>query len=85
MFLLGDVKTIDKQNNKIITKKQEIFNYDYLFSLTGARHSYFGNDDFLHVCRWLKTIKDALKIRENILLSFEKAERESDFKNVKSF
>ena len=42
---------------------------------TGARHSYFGKDEWEKFAPGLKTINDALKIREQILISFEKAER----------
>ena len=58
--------------------KAKVFDYDYLVVATGARHSYFGNDEWEQYAGGLKTIKDALKIREKILLSFEKAERELD-------
>ena len=76
--LMGEVKTIDKQNNRIVLKSKKVFDYDYLVVATGARHSYFGNDEWEQYAGGLKTIKDALKIREKILLSFEKAERELD-------
>ena len=58
--------------------KAKKFLVDYLVVATGARHSYFGNDEWEQYTGGLKTIKDALKIREKILLSFEKAERELD-------
>jgi NADH dehydrogenase len=76
--LMGDVRTIDKLNQKIVLKSKKVFEYDYLVIATGARHSYFGNDSWESHAGGLKTVQDALKIRENILVSFEKAERESD-------
>ncbi|MEK9726508.1 MAG: NAD(P)/FAD-dependent oxidoreductase [Candidatus Margulisiibacteriota bacterium] len=76
--LMGDVRTIDKVNKKIVLKSKKVFEFDYLVVATGARHSYFGKTDWEQFAGGLKTVKDALKIRENILLSFEKAEREQD-------
>ena len=52
--------------------------YDYLVLAVGARHSYFGKDEWEQFAPGLKTIKDALTIREEILISFEKAERLED-------
>ena len=59
--LMGEVKTIDKQNNRIVLKSKKVFDYDYLVVATGARHSYFGNDEWEQYAGGLKTIKDALK------------------------
>ncbi len=83
--LMGDVRTIDKTNKKIVLKSKKVFNFDYLVIASGARHSYFGNSDWEQYAGGLKTIKDAIRIRENILLSFEKAERESDPEKRKKF
>jgi hypothetical protein len=42
---------------------------------TGARHSYFGHDDWAFAAPGLKGIEDALDIRRRLLLAFEAAER----------
>ncbi len=76
--LMGDVKTIDKKNKKIVLKSKKVFDFDYLIVAVGAKHSYFGNSEWEPYAGGLKTIQDALDIREKILLAFEKAERESD-------
>lgn len=73
--LMGDVLHIDKENHKIILANGEKVEYDYLVLAVGARHSYFGKDEWEKFAPGLKTLKDALHIRENILLSFETAER----------
>jgi NADH:ubiquinone reductase (H+-translocating) len=52
--------------------------YDYLIVATGARHSYFGHDDWEALAPGLKSIEDAVTIRQRVLLAFEKAEREPD-------
>ena len=52
--------------------------YDTLVLATGARHAYFGHDDWAEFAPGLKTIDDATYIRRRILLAFEKAETEDD-------
>jgi NADH dehydrogenase len=52
-----------------------IIEFDYLILAPGARHAYFGNDEWEKFAPGLKSLEDALKIRENLLISFEKAER----------
>jgi len=52
--------------------------FDYLILVPGVSHSYFGHDKWEKYAPGLKTITDALKIRERILLSFERAEMTQD-------
>ncbi len=52
--------------------------YDYLIIATGATHSYFGNDAWAPFAPGLKSIEDAVDIRQRFLLAFEAAERETD-------
>jgi NADH dehydrogenase len=52
--------------------------YDYLLVCTGARHSYFGHDEWEVLAPGLKGLEDALEIRRRVLLAFERAEREPD-------
>lgn len=73
--VMGDVVQIDKTTRTIIMGNGEKIHYDYLVLAVGARHSYFGNDAWEPFAPGLKTVKDALTIREDILISFEKAER----------
>ena len=49
--------------------------YDQLIVATGARHAYFGHDEWEAVAPGLKTIEDATAIRRGVLLAFERAER----------
>ena len=51
--------------------------YDYLIVAAGARHSYFGHDEWESDAPGLKTIEDAVEIRRRVLLAFELAEREA--------
>ncbi|MBP9842097.1 MAG: NAD(P)/FAD-dependent oxidoreductase [Simkaniaceae bacterium] len=73
--MMGDVIKIDKSAKQIYLKSSYIIPYDYLVVAVGARHSYFGHNEWEPLAPGLKTIMDALRIREKILMSFEKAER----------
>lgn len=72
--ILDEVATIDKINNTITLKKQGELSFDYLIVAVGAKHSYFGKDHWEKFAPGLKTLNDALTIREKILWSFENAE-----------
>ncbi|MEX0961895.1 MAG: NAD(P)/FAD-dependent oxidoreductase [Simkaniaceae bacterium] len=74
--MMGDVVDIDKEKRLIRLGNGDTLNYDYLVLAVGARHSYFGHDEWEALAPGLKTVKDALTIREHILMSFEKAERQ---------
>lgn len=83
--LMGTVTSIDKEHNVVCVDDEQELAFDYLILAPGARHSYFGNDDWEAKAPGLKTLSDALDIRENILLSFERAEREKDEQQRKKF
>ena len=75
--LLGEVNSIDKKKKKVFFNGTEI-EFNYLIIATGSKHTYFGKDEWEKYSPGLKTLNDALKIRENILLSLETAEKEED-------
>jgi len=72
--LLGEVIGFDLSQKLVKLSDLEI-PYDYLIVAAGARHSYFGHDEWAPFAPGLKTIEDALEIRRRILLAFELAER----------
>lgn len=74
--LLGTVDHIDTAAKTVSTADGEIITYDTLILATGARHAYFGHDDWEPYAPGLKTLEDATLIRRRILTAFEKAERE---------
>jgi NADH:ubiquinone reductase (H+-translocating) len=76
--LLGIVTQIDTQNRAVLLEDGGTENYDTLVLATGARHAYFGHDEWEPYAPGLKTLEDATAIRRRILLSFERAEREVD-------
>jgi NADH:quinone reductase (non-electrogenic) len=75
--LLGRVVGIDKAARVVQTDDRRI-PYDYLIIATGARHAYFGHDEWEAVAPGLKKIDDATDIRKRILLAFEQAETADD-------
>jgi NADH:ubiquinone reductase (H+-translocating) len=76
--LLGEVTGIDTQNRRVLLEDGGVMAYDSLVLATGARHAYFGHDEWEPHAPGLKTLEDATAIRRRILLSFERAEREAD-------
>jgi NADH dehydrogenase len=76
--LLGEVTGVDTENRTVALEDGGLVRYDTLVLATGARHAYFGHDEWEPYAPGLKTLEDATSIRRRILLSFERAERESD-------
>jgi len=71
--LMDTVTGIDKDSKEIILGDKRI-SYDYLILAAGAKTGYFGHNDWMKYTLGLKTLFDALRIRNRILKSFEKAE-----------
>ena len=76
--LLGTVTRIDADARKVRLADGGEIGYDTLVLATGARHSYFGHDEWEEFAPGLKTLEDATAIRRRLLLAFEQAERETD-------
>ncbi len=76
--LLGEVESIDPVGRRVVLTDGADSTYDYLIVATGARHSYFGHDEWERFAPGLKSLEDAVTIRQRVLLAFEKAEREPD-------
>jgi NADH:ubiquinone reductase (H+-translocating) len=75
--LLGRVSGIDKERRTVALEDRTL-SYDYLILATGARHAYFGHDEWESVAPGLKKIDDATAIRRRILTAFENAEATDD-------
>lgn len=76
--VLGEVTEIRANDRQVALADGSTLNYDYLIVATGARHSYFGRDDWEVHAPGLKSLEDAEEIRRRVLTSFERAERETD-------
>ena len=77
-MLLGEAVGIDPERREVLMADGGPIAYDTLVVATGARHSYFGHDDWAPFAPGLKSIDDATEIRRRILIAFEAAEREAD-------
>lgn len=75
--ILGEAISFDKENKKVILHDGSEVLFDYLIVAAGARHSYFGHNEWEQDAPGLKTVEDALEIRRRVLLAFELAEREA--------
>ena len=75
--ILAEVESVDVDAKKVKMVDLEI-DYDYLILATGARHSYFGHNDWEKLAPGLKSLEDAIELRRRILLAFEYAEKTTD-------
>jgi NADH dehydrogenase len=75
---LGVVVGVDTDRAQVLLEDGGAVSYDTLVLATGARHAYFGHDEWEPFAPGLKTLEDATSIRRRILLSLERAEREPD-------
>lgn len=76
--LLGEVVDVDTDRRCVILEDGAKIAYDTLIIATGARHSYFGRDQWEPFAPGLKSLEDATTLRRRLLLAFENAERETD-------
>ncbi len=76
--IMGEVSKIDPEAKKLHLVNETEIPFDQLVIAPGAQYNYFGNEHWKEHAPGLKTISDALKIRERILLSLEQAEQLDD-------
>ncbi|HJW37426.1 MAG TPA: NAD(P)/FAD-dependent oxidoreductase [Candidatus Udaeobacter sp.] len=77
VVILAEVQSVDVAAKKVKTVDLEI-DYDFLILATGARHSYFGHNEWEKLAPGLKSLEDAVELRRRILLAFEFAEKTTD-------
>jgi len=75
--IMGEVVGFDLSARRVQLAGGAELAYDYLIVAAGARHAYFGHDEWEQIAPGLKTVEDSLDIRRRILLAFELAEREA--------
>src|SRR6266581_1901624 len=80
--VLGEVTGVDMNHQSVFVdfadREGVPIAYDYLVLATGARHSYFGHDEFEKFAPGLKSLADAVAARNKVLQAFEQAEAEED-------
>jgi NADH dehydrogenase len=74
--VLGAAVGLDPERREVQLSDGGPIPYDTLVVATGARHSYFGHDEWARFAPGLKSIDDATEMRRRILIAFEAAERE---------
>jgi NADH dehydrogenase len=82
MVLKGEVIGVDTARRFVLVNSADRvavpLAYDHLILATGARHGYFGHPEFEAFSPGLKSLSDAVAIRNRILQAFEQAEAEED-------
>jgi len=76
--LYATVTGVDAQGKRVLLEDGDALPYNTLILATGARHAYFGHDEWEPFAPGLKTLEDATTLRRRILVAFERAERETD-------
>jgi NADH:quinone reductase (non-electrogenic) len=80
--IMGEVTGLDKEQHCVFVNSPDRehvpVHYDYLILATGVRHSYFGHDEFEKFAPGLKSLADAVAIRNKVLSAFEQAEAEEN-------
>jgi NADH dehydrogenase len=76
--LFASVNGVDTAGKRVLLEDGDSIPYDTLVLATGARHAYFGHDEWEPFAPGLKTLEDATTLRRRILVAFERAERETD-------
>ena len=76
--LFANVNGVDAASKRVLLDDGSAISYDTLVLATGARHAYFGHDEWEPFAPGLKTLEDATTLRRRILVAFERAGRETD-------
>lgn len=83
--IMDNIESIDLAKKQVLARNGQIFNYDYLVLAPGSHHSYFGHPEWEEFAPGLKSIADAVRIRERVLLAFERAERCDSFSQAADY
>ena len=75
--LMAEVTGVDVQEQRVLMHSRSV-PYDYLILATGAHESYFGHNEWRRFSSGLKSIAQALALRDKLLEAFEAAELETD-------
>ena len=76
--LMDEVVDVDLDRRRVLTRDNADQSYDWLILATGSGFSYFGHGEWAQFAPGLKSVEDALRIRNRMLLAFEMAETAPD-------
>lgn len=73
--LLAEAQRVDPERRVVVIDAEPYeIEYDWLIVAAGARHAYFGHPEWEEIAPGLKSIGDAIELRQRILIAFERAE-----------
>ncbi|MGI8922973.1 MAG: NAD(P)/FAD-dependent oxidoreductase [Fimbriimonadales bacterium] len=75
--LMDEILDIDPERKEVVLTDDRV-PYDTLIVSTGTRHHYFGHDEWAANAPGLKSMEQALEVRNRIFNAFEQAEKEDD-------
>lgn len=73
--VMDEVVSIDRPGRSVRLRESPPIPFDVLIVAPGSRHAYFGHDEWEPLAPGLKTLTDAVRVRERMLLAFEEADR----------
>jgi len=73
--VMDEVLSIDRAGRLVRLRGSMPIAFDVLIMAPGSRHAYFGHDAWERFAPGLKTLADAVHLREQMLMAFEEAER----------
>jgi len=73
--VMDEVLSIDRVARLVRLRESAPVSFEVLIMAPGARHAYFGHDEWEQSAPGLKTLTDAVHLREKMLCAFEEAER----------
>ena len=76
--LMAKATGLDAERRRITLDRGETLDYDSLIVACGAETSYFGKDEWREVSCSLKTLNDAVELRNRLYSAYEEAERAED-------
>ncbi len=76
--IMTEVQRVDAARRVVVVEQEREIPYDYLVVAAGARHSYFNHPEWEAVAPGLKSIDDAIRLRQRLLIARERAEQEED-------
>jgi NADH dehydrogenase len=82
--MMDDVVSVDRAARMVHLQNSSPIAFDILIVAAGSRHAYFGHDEWESSAPGLKTMADAVQLREKMLLAFEDAERRRTSTGVQS-